>query len=329
MSKLPLVSIITPSYNQSRYLEETIRSVLDQDYPNLEYIVVDGGSTDGSQEIIQKYQRQLVWWTSEQDQGQADGINKGLARARGEFVAWLNSDDLYMPGAVLEAVKALQANPEVNLVFGNVAAIDAEGQVTNLMRYGDWRVDDLMHFEIIGQAGVFMRRAALEISGTLDLSYQLLLDHHLWLRIGAAGCIRHIDRTWAAARFHAEAKNVARARAFGEEAYRLAQWLAEYPPLRGQYLAQKNLVWAGAHRMNARYLLDGGLPGEAFKAYMKSLAAYPPIALKEFHRILYALVSSVIQIEFLKKLYLELRKKRMDRSRDIARSPTSNRPENE
>jgi glycosyltransferase involved in cell wall biosynthesis len=311
MTKLPLVSIITPSYNQAQYLEATILSVLDQDYPNLEYIVVDGGSTDGSQEIIKKYQKQLVWWTSERDRGQADGINKGLARARGEFVAWLNSDDLYEPGAILEAVKALQQNPDVNLVFGNVAAIDAEGRVINLMRYGDWQVEDLIHFEIIGQAGVFLRRAALEVSGTLDLSYQLLLDHHLWLRIGAAGCLRHIDRTWASARFHAAAKNVARAQAFGEEAYRIVRWMEEYPPLRKQYRAQKNQAWAGAHRMNARYLLDGGLPGKAFSAYMKSLFSYPPIALKETHRILYALVSSLINIEFLKTRFLEQRRKKV------------------
>ncbi|MHC1783416.1 MAG: glycosyltransferase family 2 protein [Anaerolineaceae bacterium] len=311
MTKLPLVSIITPSHNQAQYLEATIQSVLDQDYPNLEYIIVDGGSTDGSQEIIKKYQNQLVWWISERDRGQADGINKGLARARGEFVAWLNSDDLYQPGAILEAVKALQQNPDVNLVFGNVAAIDAEGQITNLMRYGDWRLEDLMHFEIIGQAGVFMRRAALEVSGTLDLSYQFLLDHHLWLRIGAGGCLRHIDRTWAAARFHAAAKNVARAQGFGVEALRIAHWMEEYPPLRKQYLAQKNKVWAGAYRMNGRYLLDDGLPWKAFAAYMKSLFFYPPIALKETHRILYALVSSMVNIEFLKKRFLEQRRKKV------------------
>ncbi len=311
MPQLPLVSIITPSYNQARYLEKTIQSVLDQEYPNLEYIVVDGGSTDGSQEIIQKYQKQLVWWVSERDRGQADGINKGLARARGEFVAWLNSDDLYYPGTLLEAVKALQQNPDANLVFGNVAAIDAEGQVTNLMRYGDWRVEDLMHFEIIGQAGVFMRRATLEVSGTLDLSYHLLLDHELWLRVGAAGGMRHIDRTWAAARFHAGAKNVAKAEAFGAEAYRIARWLENYPPLSRQYAAQKNKVWAGAHRMNARYLLDGGLPKQAFSAYLKALFAYPPIALKEIHRMAYAAVSSVLDIEFLKTRFLDQRRKKV------------------
>ena len=125
----PLVSIITPSFNQARYLESTIHSVLDQDYPNIEYIIVDGGSTDGSAEIIHGFSDRLAWWVSEKDHGQTDAINKGFARAKGEILAWLNSDDTYQPHAIAEAVGLLRDRPEVGLVYGDANFIDENGRV--------------------------------------------------------------------------------------------------------------------------------------------------------------------------------------------------------
>ncbi|HQV94448.1 MAG TPA: glycosyltransferase family 2 protein, partial [Anaerolineales bacterium] len=224
---MPLISIITPSFNQARYLEQTIQSVLGQDYPRIEYIVVDGASTDGSVEIIEKYGRRggvsppkITWWISEKDSGQADAINKGLVRATGDIVAWLNSDDYYLPSAVSAAMKLFEENPEVVLVYGNMLAVDEYGNPFNMLNYKQLTLQDLLCFQIIGQPAVFFRRSVLEKTGMLDSTFHFLLDHHLWIRIAQHGKILHVNQTWAAARYHAEAKNRAKAAEFGREAFR-------------------------------------------------------------------------------------------------------------
>src|SRR5512141_1228507 len=124
-----LVSIITPSFNQAPYIEATIQSVLGQDYPRIEYIIIDGGSTDGTVDVIRKYESRLANWVSEKDKGQTDAINKGFARAKGDILAWLNSDDTYEPGAIRAAVQYLQAHPETGLVYGDCNFINVSGQV--------------------------------------------------------------------------------------------------------------------------------------------------------------------------------------------------------
>jgi glycosyltransferase involved in cell wall biosynthesis len=125
----PLVSIITPSYNQARFLEATIQSVLSQDYPNLEYIIVDGASTDGSVEIIQRYTSQISLWISEPDHGQTDAINKGFSHAHGEVFAWLNSDDTYLPGAITQAIEFMHSHPQAAMVYGDAYLIDEQGSI--------------------------------------------------------------------------------------------------------------------------------------------------------------------------------------------------------
>ncbi|MBI3738125.1 MAG: glycosyltransferase, partial [Chloroflexi bacterium] len=152
---MTLVSIVTPSFNQSAYLEQTMKSVLEQDYRDLEYIVVDGGSIDGSVDIIKKYSSRLAFWTSERDRGQADAINKGMAHARGEILAWLNSDDYYLPGAISSAVKIFEQNPDVVLIYGDMLAVDARGQTINALKYQQLSLEDLLCFQIIGQPAVF------------------------------------------------------------------------------------------------------------------------------------------------------------------------------
>jgi glycosyltransferase involved in cell wall biosynthesis len=310
MSDLPLVTVITPSYNQANFLEETIQSVLSQDYPNLEYFIFDGGSNDGSVEIIQKYAHRLAGWVSEKDRGQADAINKGFARATGSIVAWVNSDDFYLPGAISAAVAALQAAPDAALVFGDVVSVDAAGKIFNVMTYGPWGLDELMQFNILGQPGVFMRRSALEQAGYLDLSYHYMLDHHLWLRLAQQGPMVYLPQHWAAARFHASAKNVAQAPGFAREAYRIVDWMPSQPALASRFQRLHRRVWAGAHRVNGFYLLDSGQPGAALKAYLKGLWCAPGVVLPEYRRILFAAASLVLNVNRLRAAYLERRRQK-------------------
>jgi glycosyltransferase involved in cell wall biosynthesis len=290
-SGIPLVSIVTPSFNQAAFLEPAIRSVLAQDYPAVEYLVVDGGSNDGSVEIIRSYAERLAWWVSEPDEGQAEAINKGLARAKGEIVAWLNSDDLYLPEAVSQAVAALQAAPETGMVFGDAITIDESGRPLNTLRFGDWGLAELMRFRIICQPAVFMRRSALEAGGNLDHSYHFMLDHYLWLRIARHAPIRHVPALWAAARHHAGAKNVSMAPGFAREAYRILDWMQAEPGLAARLARDQRQILGGMHRLTGRYLLDGGLPGEALQAYGRAFLATPVYALRHWHRMVFAAFS--------------------------------------
>jgi hypothetical protein len=286
----PLVSIITPSYNQAAYLDATIRSVFAQDYAPLEYLIVDGASRDGSLQIIQRYAGRLAWWVSEPDSGQAEAINKGFQHARGEIVAWLNSDDVYLPGAVRSAVDALKAHPQAGMVFGDAVTIDPAGRPLKRLAFGDWGLQELMNFRVICQPAVFMRRALLEEAGYLDASFHYMLDHHLWLRMARLASIQHIPQLWAADRHHPEAKNVAQAAGFGQETLRLVDWMRSQPDMAARLRADRRHVLGGAYRLRARYLLDGGQPSGALLSYFKALWFWPAYAWQHKNRMAYALV---------------------------------------
>ncbi len=308
---MPLVSIITPSFNQARYIEQTIQSVLGQDYPRIEYIVVDGASTDGSVEIIKKYADKLAWWVSEKDSGQAEAINKGLARATGEIVTWLNSDDYYLPSAVSAAVKVFEENSEVVLVYGNMLAVDERGNPFNTLTYKQLTLQDLLCFQIIGQPAVFFRREVLSKTGMLDPTFHFLLDHHLWIRIAQHGKILHVDQTWAAARYHAEAKNRAKAAEFGREAFRILAWAEGQAGLAESIRPVERRARASAHRVDARYLLDGGKSASALKAWMRAFFIHPPTALARLN-IFGSIMLDLIGLRSLRDFLLKRRTKRLE-----------------
>jgi len=290
-SSLPSISIITPSFNQGYYLEQTLVSVLSQGYPGLEYLVVDGDSTDGSLEIIQRYTSRLAWWVSEPDNGQAEAINKGLQRASGELVAWLNSDDYYLPGALRKVAEVFAAHPETGLVFGDVLAVDDQGKALNLLRYGDWGLADLMAFRIIGQPSIFMRHNLLEKAGLLDTSFHYLLDHQLWLRLAQLAGMTYLPETLSAARFHSESKNVSHASEFSQEVYLILDWMKSQPRLAETLKRKRRRIEAGASRLSAYYLLEGGQPGKSLAEYGKSLRLHPATTLRDWRRVGYAFLS--------------------------------------
>ena len=271
MSNLPLVSIVTPSYNQAQFLEDTLRSVLAQEYPKVEYIVIDGGSTDGSVDIIQRYASQLAYWVSERDKGQVDAINKGLQRAKGEIVAWLNSDDLYMAGAIQQAVDALQANPAAGMVYGDGLMVDADLRLLDPHAYRTYDVLDLLCFEVLLQPTVFMRREILVQAGYLRQEYDLILDHDLWLRMAALAPLLHVPAFWAVERSHAEAKTIALAEAFVREAEEMIERARMSAPFQAIIEGHERRVHASLHAFAARRLIDAG---QYFRATRRMLAAF-------------------------------------------------------
>lgn len=206
--RLPRITVITPSYNQGETLEQTIRSVLEQNYPHLEYMVIDGGSQDESPSIIRRYQHRLAYWVSEKDRGQSHAINKGFARASGDLLAWLNSDDFYLPGALACIAQAYQAHPTAGLYTGNGLLVDKEGKT--IRRYANdvgFDFSSLLQGSCyVLQPATFINRAAFEQAGFLDETLHFGMDLEYWLRVGKSFPVVVVDEPLAAFRWYEEVK---------------------------------------------------------------------------------------------------------------------------
>jgi glycosyltransferase involved in cell wall biosynthesis len=198
----PLISIVTPSLNQGRWIEEALHSVLSQDYPRIEYLVMDGGSTDGTVDTLRKYEGRVAW-QSGPDGGQSRALRTAFARMKGEILGWLNADDVYLPGAVRAAVRALSADPTLGLVYGDAEFIDVDGQPLGRAVHiaPVDRSDPLLRLgDCIVQPATFFRREAYEAVGGLDPDLHWTMDYDLWLRLARRFPSRHLDEVLAQVR---------------------------------------------------------------------------------------------------------------------------------
>ena len=193
----PRITIVTPSFNQAAFIERTICSVLDQSYPNLEYIIIDGGSTDGSVEVIRRYEKHLAFWVSEQDRGQSHAINKGLKLATGDWVAWQNSDDIFYPGAFESLANAARKNVHSNLIIGNMNLIDEQDDVINDLKYVTPTYHSLLaEGMVLANQAAFWRRSIHEKIGYLKEDLHYGLDFEWVLRVLHHGRATPVNKTW-------------------------------------------------------------------------------------------------------------------------------------
>lgn len=223
MSCMPRISIITPSFNQAAFIEETLQSVAKQDCLNLEHLVMDGGSKDGTVEILRRYSATPGWkhlhWISEPDRGQSDALNKGFRMAEGDIIGWLNADDLYEPGCFDAVLKGFQESPLADVVYGDYLIVDRAGKpLLHKREVGfDWDIL-LCGLNYLAQPNVFFRRRLFDAVGYLDESLHYVMDYEFWLRAASHGFrFQHIPRLFAACRWHMDAKTVSQCPEIDEE----------------------------------------------------------------------------------------------------------------
>jgi glycosyltransferase involved in cell wall biosynthesis len=252
------VSIVTPSYNQGEFIEETIRSVLLQNYNNLEYWIIDGGSTDQSIEIIRKYEPWLAGWISERDNGQSDAINKGLRLTKGEIVAWINSDDKYFPGSIEKVCSVFQNHPSVDLIYGQIEVIDKHGYLINKHPYQQFNYYNLLTQNlVIPQPATFWRKKLLDVVGYLRTDLHYAMDFEYWLRIGRNFNILGIPFLLAQYRTSEMNKGVTQSAKWGMELIKILDDFYRENNVPEEILCYKDRAYAGAFFVGGKCYLTG------------------------------------------------------------------------
>lgn len=204
----PKISIVIPSYNQGRFIEDTLLSVINQAYPNLEILVIDGGSNDNSVDIIRKHASHISYWVSEPDGGQTKGLIKGFNRATGDIWCWLNSDDLHTPHTLFEVADSFREYPKVDAIFGDTIWIDERGTPLRAQREIPFNRFLWMYtYNYIPGMSMFWRKEIYKKTGGLNPEYDLAMDADLWIRFADMGRLKHVRAVWSRMRFYPEQKN--------------------------------------------------------------------------------------------------------------------------
>lgn len=257
----PKVSIVTPSYNQGQFIERTIQSVLSQDWGSLEYVVFDGGSTDSTLSILERYGKQLRY-VSRPDDGQADAVNKGIRETDGAIIGWLNSDDIYYPGAVRAAVEYFSAHPDVDVVYGMADHIDIDDRPFEEYPTEPWDYARLQDVCFLSQPAVFFRRSVVDRFGPLDKSLRYCMDYEFWLRLGACGArFGYLERKLAGSRLYSANKTLGSRVAVHAEINSMFRRCFGYVPYRWLHNYSHTLVGSKMSRDKHpnRFLLEVGL----------------------------------------------------------------------
>jgi glycosyltransferase involved in cell wall biosynthesis len=273
----PLVSMVTPSFNQAAFLEETICSVLEQDYPNVEYLVVDGGSSDGSVEIIERHADRLAWWTSEPDRGQANALNKGFARARGDYVGWLCSDDTLFPGAVSRLVEVLEADPSLMVAYGDAVYTDEHSEQKDLALSGTWDPVRMVREAQVRnqQPASLYRRRGWEAAGPLNELAWYYLDYEFTVRLAGVGPGAHVPETLATYRIHGSGKSTGDPVWKAKDAIRCAESFMTSDLVPPELRPHARAGRAALHRIAAENFYAALELGAARRAYARAAALAP------------------------------------------------------
>jgi glycosyltransferase involved in cell wall biosynthesis len=270
------VSVVTPAYNYAQCLETTMQSVLTQG-PDVEYIVIDDGSTDGSVDIIKRYADRLAYWETGPNRGQTPAINRGWRRATGDIVAYLNADDTYTPGSIAAVVQAFQEHPEVDVVYGDVNTMDADGRIMSRVHAEDFEYLSFVRCarSIIPQVSSFMRRSLLERCGLLNDRMQYWMDFEFWLRALRDVRVLHIPVALANYRFHPLTKTSQLRGVAAEELIQIYEAFFQQPQLDGRLRAIEREAMANAYAEAAEVAFAGLLPGATRRYLFKSLRIRP------------------------------------------------------